>query len=134
MSITLPKDSKKDVRSISPRAKKVEVKKNQDLLPKIQALPGALIPQFIRCGRSNCRCKDGLLHGPYYYRFYREDGKLCKKYVKKADFQAVFAAIQAFKAATTEMRRIIEDEKEQWREARRILRAYTSAYTRIIRL
>ncbi len=42
---------------------------------------GAICGQWKRCGRPNCRCARGELHGPYYYRFYREDGRLKKQYL-----------------------------------------------------
>jgi len=30
------------------------------------ALPGSLVARRTRCGKQNCRCADGELHGPYY--------------------------------------------------------------------
>lgn len=42
---------------------------------------GAICAQWKRCGRPNCRCASGQLHGPYYYRFYREGGRLRKEYL-----------------------------------------------------
>lgn len=59
-------------------------------LPK--TLPGVVLPQHVRCGKPNCRCADGDLHGPYYYRFWREDGRLRKQYVRLDDVDAVRAA------------------------------------------
>ena len=44
-------------------------------------LRGAICAQWKRCDRANCRCAQGELHGPYYYRFYREDGRLKKQYL-----------------------------------------------------
>ena len=38
------------------------------------------------------------MHGPYYYRFYREAGRQHKKYVPKGQVQEVRAAIQQWKA------------------------------------
>ena len=36
--------------------------------------------QRVRCGKDNCtRCP----HGPYWYAYFRDDGKLCKVYVGK---------------------------------------------------
>jgi hypothetical protein len=58
-------------------------------LPKM--LPGVVCEQWNRRGRKNCRCVKGLLHGPYYYRFWREFGRLRKAYVPRdavADMRA----------------------------------------------
>lgn len=41
--------------------------------------------QFKKCGKATCRCAGGALHGPYYYRFYREDRRLKKQYLRKAE-------------------------------------------------
>jgi hypothetical protein len=43
----------------------------------------------VRCGRAGCRCARGGLHGPYYYRFWREGGRLRKEYVRAADLGRV---------------------------------------------
>ena len=59
-------------------------------LPKM--LPGAVCPQYVRCGKDRCKCEAGELHGPYYYRFWREDGRLRKAYVRPADLPAVSVA------------------------------------------
>lgn len=40
-----------------------------------------------RCGKSGCRCMNGNLlevgHGPYWYAYWREQGKLRSRYVGK---------------------------------------------------
>ena len=49
---------------------------------------GTICAQYVRCGRKNCRCARGALHGPYYYRFTREGGQLRKQYIRKAEVEA----------------------------------------------
>ena len=40
--------------------------------------------ELVKCGDKSCRCaKGGPLHGPYWYRYWRVDGKLKKRYVGK---------------------------------------------------
>ncbi len=34
---------------------------------QLQPLPGSLRRRHIRCGKLNCRCRQGHLHGPYHY-------------------------------------------------------------------
>lgn len=68
------------------------------VLPKVipDKLPGTVHEQYIRCGKPNCRCAQGKLHGPYYYRFWRDrGGRLHKEYVHKADVEVVRAACEA---------------------------------------
>jgi hypothetical protein len=60
---------------------------------------GALCAQWKRCGRPACRCVGGQFHGPYHYLFWREDGRLRKRYVRQADVDAV-------RASTAEWRRL----------------------------
>jgi hypothetical protein len=62
-------------------------------LPKM--LPGVVCQQWVRCGRPNCRCACGQLHGPYFYHFVRENGRLRKRYVRLADAEGVRAACEA---------------------------------------
>ena len=40
--------------------------------------------EYIRCGKAGCkRCADGPAHGPYWYAYSREEGKLRKRYIGK---------------------------------------------------
>jgi hypothetical protein len=48
-------------------------------------LAGTIIEERIRCGHGNCRCfKRKLLHNAFYL-YWRQDGKLRKRYVPKKD-------------------------------------------------
>lgn len=37
--------------------------------------------EFRKCGKANCRCARGELHGPYLYLQYREGGKVKRQYL-----------------------------------------------------
>lgn len=37
----------------------------------------------VRCGKRNCRCSRGELHGPYWYAYWTEGGKTRSEYVGK---------------------------------------------------
>ena len=39
----------------------------------------------IRCGKTGCKCmsKNGASHGPYWYAYWRDEGKLKSRYVGK---------------------------------------------------
>ena len=39
--------------------------------------------EAVRCGKATCACREGKLHGPYVYKYWREGGRLRKKYVGK---------------------------------------------------
>jgi hypothetical protein len=40
--------------------------------------------EYVRCGKDNCtRCAGGPAHGPYWYVYYRRNGKVVSKYVGK---------------------------------------------------
>lgn len=60
--------------------------KNENSLPKITT-GGSVHVQYVSCGKTNCKCKTGKLHGPYYYYFTRIDGKLRKRYLKRHEIE-----------------------------------------------
>lgn len=37
----------------------------------------------VRCGKKNCHCAEGELHGPYWYAYWSEDGRTKSQYVGK---------------------------------------------------
>lgn len=67
--------------------------KTENLLPKM--LPGTVCRQMIRCGKPNCKCARGQLHGAYYYHFVRVNGKLTKRYLKKHEVEPTRVACLA---------------------------------------
>ncbi len=104
-------NQKKDVSSrkasrVSPRIKL------ENSLPKIEPLRGAVCKQMKRCGKANCKCSKGELHGPYYYRFFYRGGKQRKKYVKKGELSATFASCLAYKRDRQETRELIRQINE----------------------
>jgi hypothetical protein len=40
--------------------------------------------EYVRCGKAACtRCRTGTGHGPYWYAYWRQDGRLHKRYLGK---------------------------------------------------
>ena len=53
---------------------------------EVAVADGAICAQMVRCGKARCKCARGELHGPFFYRFRRdEDGRLRKSYVRLAE-------------------------------------------------
>ena len=48
-------------------------------------LCGTIHAEYKKCGRPNCRCVRGALHGPFYYWHFRAGGRQRKSYIKKQD-------------------------------------------------
>ncbi len=57
--------------------------KSAGLFPKKASPRGSIHEEWKRCGNPRCRCARGELHGPYWYRRWREDGKQRKQYVPR---------------------------------------------------
>jgi hypothetical protein len=111
--------------------------KSENFTPKIEPLQGGILAQFKRCGRSNCRCAAGSLHGPYYYRVWMAQGTRYKTYVKKADLERISAGIEAFQAqkreqqqSRAEIKNLLRENRETRRNLYAILRSGGSSYDR----
>jgi hypothetical protein len=90
------KRKSKDVTAAESVARTSEEKKNADSLPKILAMArsnGTLQQQWVRCGKANCKCSRGRLHGPYFYLFVSMSDGLWKSYVRRHDVPMVRAVI-----------------------------------------
>ena len=61
--------------------------KTAKVLPK--TLRGTVHTQFVRCGKANCKCARGELHGAYFYHFVRVGGKLRKRYLKAVEVEKI---------------------------------------------
>lgn len=95
--------------------------KNRETLPK--TLPGVVLPQWVRCGRPNCRCARGRLHGPYFYRFWRVRGRLKKSYVKRSELEQVRRRCEARR----QLRRDLRAGWEEWRQLAALVREVEQA-------
>src|SRR5436190_17316070 len=80
---------------------------NPETLPKI--LPGVVCAQWRKCGKASCRCAKGTLHGPYFYRFWRQNGRLRKAYVRKADVEDVRSRCLARRQLRAEWLEAVEE-------------------------
>ena len=92
---------------------------NPEPLPK--TLPGVVCAQRVRCGKPGCRCARGPGHLAYY-RFWRDGGRLRKRYVRRADLAAVRAACAARQCE----RRELSEAWQQWRRLAAVVRGVSS--------
>ncbi len=81
-------------------------------------LPGTLNVISNRCGKPNCRCARGALHGPYLYRRWREGGRQRCRYVRAEDAGAVREALAAWRRLHPPARSL----RDELAELRRLLR------------
>lgn len=96
--------------------------KSRNPLPKT----GAVCAQWVRCGKPTCRCMTaGPRHGPYYYLFMRERGRLVKRYVRRQLVEETRAGCEAARRERRQRRlsrqlwralvaRLREIEEEPW--------------------
>jgi len=100
--------------------------KTPNSLPKI--LPGTVHAQFVRCGKLNCKCSRGELHGAYYYHFVRIRGKLTKRYVKASEVEETQRACALRQNEEKSIRLRSQEVWNQLRELRVSLREYRHRY------
>jgi hypothetical protein len=84
--------------------------KIDETLPKIAI--GSLHLEFKRCGRPNCRCGRGLVHGPYAYKHWRENGRQKKEYVPMKQLGEITLELErqrAEAARPAEVRRVLKE-------------------------
>lgn len=83
--------------------------------PEEGELLGFLHEERKRCGKDSCRCTSGReedLHGPYYYRRWRdEEGNQRREYVPEDEVEEVRARIEKRRCRVERERA----KREQWR-------------------
>lgn len=90
--------------------------------PKIEPLPGAVVAHLVRCGRHNCRCSRGTLHGPYFYRYWRDGKARRKTYVRKAEVQSIRAACATYRGEQRAHRELVQAATAEWRQLKALLK------------
>lgn len=77
-------------KKIRPAEPSPHTNKLGESLPKTAAAPAyrfAVCAQYVKCGKPNCRCASGQPHGPYYAAFWKENGRIRKRYIRLADVE-----------------------------------------------
>ena len=110
---------------LASKARETATSKQRKAVPKM--LAGAVIPQYVRCGKATCRCARGELHGPYLYRKWREGSRQRKAYVKPQDVAAVQAACRAERELVSANRLAREIARQDWSRLSDLLREYVHA-------
>jgi hypothetical protein len=101
------------------------ISKQRKVVPKM--LAGAVIAQYVCCGKAGCRCARGELHGPYWYRKWREGRRQWKAYVKPQDVAAVRAACAAERELMSANRLARQIARQDWSRLADLLREYVHA-------
>ena len=65
----------------------------------------ALVFHRVRCGKPTCRCATAEGHGPFAFLSWREAGTQRRRYVRRADVDAVGAVVERRRRAEREARR-----------------------------
>ena len=97
-----------------------------ETLPK--TLPGVVCSHMVRCGKLNCKCQRGELHGPYYYRFWREDGKLRKQYVPRSQLEAIRLCCSRRRLAQQETRLARQDASQFTERIRQVEKLISDSF------
>ena len=83
----------------------------------VETLPKtpAVCIHWVRCGKTGCQCAQGELHGPYYYLFWRENGRLRKRYIRIDSVADVVTACAARRDQELWRRSLVEADQKAWR-------------------
>lgn len=85
-------------------------------------LSGAVVEKYRKCGKPNCRCANGTLHGPYHYRTWREAGKQQWQYIPRSEVQAVMQACETNRRVQKRLRQERGRMQEVLQRSRDLLR------------
>ncbi|MDX6693213.1 MAG: hypothetical protein QOF02_816 [Blastocatellia bacterium] len=92
--------------------------KSKSLAPKI--LPGHVAAVMVRCGKPNCKCASGKLHGPYFYHRTWADGLRSKRYLKSTEVAQVRAACDEHRQLQIKLREGRAQHKDMLARAREL--------------
>lgn len=59
------------------------VRKPEAVTGEVRPASRSVRAQYVRCGRPDCSCATGKGHGPYWYEYWREGGRIRSKYLGK---------------------------------------------------
>jgi hypothetical protein len=109
------------------RAKKAiyKLRRKRQLLETYLLNTGSQMPvwlslQYTYCKKGNCKCTQGRPHGPFYYLFFKEKGKIFHRYLpegKVGELRPVCLAYKTYNERLAQLNRLNK-------KIDKILRAY----------
>ena len=69
-------------------------------------IKGSLIKHYKKCGSKSCICREGKLHGPYWYLSYKERDKSVLEYVDVEDLARINRLARNYKKFQSNIARI----------------------------
>lgn len=73
---------RKTIRDLSLQKFKAKVELLRNYSRK-KLLYGSVVKKYKACNKGGCKCTKGLLHDPFYYLTYKQDGKTRMIFIKK---------------------------------------------------
>lgn len=93
----------------------------ESLKPLPKMLAGCICAQWKKCGKPNCRCARGELHGPYFYRFWWSGGHQRKSFIKASEVEQVREACEDYRRFKTLRRESRARQRQQMRYLQKLL-------------
>jgi hypothetical protein len=78
---------------------------------------------MVRCGKSNCKCSKGELHGPYFYHRTWSGETHQRRYIKLADVLEMAQACENYRQLQASLRVGREEYKQMMAQMRDLLRS-----------
>jgi hypothetical protein len=76
----------------------------------------ALLTTWTRCGKPNCRCNAGRLHGPYHALHWRDGAIQRRRYVRAAEVPAMRAILETRRRERADERLAHALSLRSWRQ------------------
>ncbi len=105
----------KDLSRIRQRAGKLmrdRYRLEKENLAMRDMIKGSLIKHYKKCGSKACVCREGKLHGPYWYLSYKETNKSTLRYIGVKDLVKVSRLATNYKRFQSNLTKINRMNRE----------------------
>jgi hypothetical protein len=93
------------------------------LLNTKRQMPLWLSLRYTFCRKGGCKCTRGEPHGPFYYAAFKEQGRICYRYLPRDKLASVKPAAESYRKYSEKLARLnhinreIEEILRDWRRA-----------------
>ena len=71
------------LQELEEQGEEIPVKSGRQVVEEVKEATRTQRREYVRCGKPNCKCAEGELHGPYWYEYWKEDGRSKSIYLGK---------------------------------------------------
>lgn len=83
----------------------------KQIVEHLEVIRGTIVESHRRCGKPNCRCQKGHLHGPYHLLTWSEEGRTMTRHIPRSKVKETQRRVANYRKIRETLQKLGEVER-----------------------